>query len=90
MEIMNLALANVTPAQREVLDEKWLSEGIHTQHNNFVPYDQLLDLSRNPSVQQNMIKMEVNGSNKFFYVTPLHGQGWNKEFLPSSYRKNCH
>ncbi|MBN3561492.1 HD domain-containing phosphohydrolase [Aliamphritea spongicola] len=81
MEIMNLALANVTPAQREVLDEKWLSEGIHTQHNNFVPYDQLLDLSRNPSVQQNMIKMEVNGSNKFFYVTPLHGQGWNKEFF---------
>ncbi len=81
MKIINLALANITAEQKLVLNEKWLSEGIHTQHNNFVPYDQLLDLSRNSSEQQSMIRMDVEGSRKFFYVTPLQGQGWNKEFF---------
>ncbi|ABV88978.1 HD domain-containing phosphohydrolase [Shewanella pealeana] len=73
IEIINLALANITPEQRQALRAKWFGEGekqtLSTQGT--VPFEALIDLASEPENQKRLIRREINGVEEFLYVTPL-------------------
>ncbi|ABV35263.1 metal dependent phosphohydrolase [Shewanella sediminis HAW-EB3] len=73
IEVINLALANITPEQTQALRAKWFGEGekqsLSTQGT--VPYEALIDLAREPKNQNQLIRRELNGVEKFIYVTPF-------------------
>ncbi|MGS0674813.1 HD domain-containing phosphohydrolase [Shewanella sp. 125m-1] len=73
IEIINQALANITPAQIKALRAKWFGEGVKQTllTQGTVPFEALIDLAAEPENQQNLIRRELNGIEEFVYVTPF-------------------
>ncbi|MGS0693810.1 HD domain-containing phosphohydrolase [Shewanella sp. 0m-4] len=73
IEIINQALANITPAQIKALRAKWFGEGVKQTllTQGTVPFEALIDLAAEPENQQNLIRRELNGVEEFVYVTPF-------------------
>ena len=73
IEIINLALANITAEQKQALRAKWFGEGEKQSltTKGTVPFAALIDLANNPSEQQRLVQRELNGVNEFIYVTPF-------------------
>ncbi|MCL1146543.1 transporter substrate-binding domain-containing protein [Shewanella marinintestina] len=73
IEIINLALANITPEQKQALQAKWFGEGEkqNLTTKGTVPFAELIDLAKNPSDQQRLVQREFNGVTEFIYVTPF-------------------
>lgn len=73
IDIINLAIEHITPAQRALLEAKWFAQG---EQQNFapqgtVPYEALIELAADPAQQDQLLNMEVNGVEQFIYVTSL-------------------
>lgn len=84
MEVINLALANITPEQTLALRAKWFGEGdkktLSTQ--GAVPFEALIELAASPKEQKRLIQRELNGVEEFIYVTPIGGRSsGEKEYL---------
>ncbi|GIU50067.1 hypothetical protein TUM4438_35010 [Shewanella sairae] len=73
IEVINLALANITIEQKQALRDKWFAGGekqnLTTQGT--VPYEALIDFAKQPSRQRQLIQREINGVKEFLYVTPF-------------------
>lgn len=73
IEIINLALANITQEQIKALRVKWFGEGVKKTllTQGTVPFEVLIDLANEPKDQRTLIRWELNGIEKFIYVTPF-------------------
>lgn len=73
IEVINLALANITPEQNRALRSKWFGEGVKQTllTQGTVPFEALIDIARDPSYQNRLIRRELNGVEEFLYVTPF-------------------
>ncbi|WP_299805636.1 HD domain-containing phosphohydrolase [uncultured Shewanella sp.] len=73
IEVINLALANITPEQTQALRAKWFGEGVKQTllTQGTVPYEALIHLASEPENQKRLIRRELNGVEEFLYVTPL-------------------
>ncbi|MGF1697942.1 transporter substrate-binding domain-containing protein [Vibrio lamellibrachiae] len=67
--LIDLAISNVTKEQRQALDNKWLNRQNIT--DTFVPYAEVVDLTQKPSMQNQMIEHNINGENKYVYITAI-------------------
>ncbi|WP_394201597.1 HD domain-containing phosphohydrolase [Shewanella waksmanii] len=69
--IINAALANINEQQRKVLADKWFAKG---EQNSFkpqgtVPYAELIAIADDPTQQNQLLPIELNGVASFVYVT---------------------
>ncbi|MDX1280075.1 HD domain-containing phosphohydrolase [Shewanella colwelliana] len=74
VEIVNLALNNISAEQIKALRDKWFSEGQKAAPKvveGTVPYKELIEIAANPSLQRMLSVQMINGVEKFVYVTPL-------------------
>ncbi|MCW3171671.1 HD domain-containing phosphohydrolase [Shewanella subflava] len=84
IEIINLAIKNITPAQINALRNKWFSEGQSKAPDlvqGTVPYKQLIDISANPTLQKVLNVLEIDGVERFVYVTPLGHKSAETEYF---------
>jgi HD-GYP domain-containing protein (c-di-GMP phosphodiesterase class II)/ABC-type amino acid transport substrate-binding protein len=74
VDIINLALAQITPAIKKQLDEKW---GVNSQRKNstitngVVPYYQLITLANQPQLHNKLTIHEIDGQSYFVYIKPI-------------------
>ncbi|MCZ4337259.1 HD domain-containing phosphohydrolase [Shewanella colwelliana] len=74
VEIINLALNNISPEQITALRQKWFSEGQKAAPKTVegtVPYKELIDIAASPSLQKRLGVYSIDGVDSFVYVTPL-------------------
>ncbi|MCK8045902.1 transporter substrate-binding domain-containing protein [Shewanella sp. 1CM18E] len=73
IEIINLALANITAEQKQALKDKWFAGGVkqNLTTKGTVPYEALIDIAKQPDSQRKLIQREINGVKEFLYVTPF-------------------
>ncbi|GIU19894.1 MULTISPECIES: HD domain-containing phosphohydrolase [unclassified Shewanella] len=81
IEVINLALANITAEQKQALGAKWFGGGIKQTllTQGTVPYEALIDLAREPKNQNRLIRRDLNGVEEFLYVTPLRAPSAGSE-----------
>ncbi|MGF1754207.1 transporter substrate-binding domain-containing protein [Vibrio makurazakiensis] len=72
VEILNLAIANITPEQKKYLSDKWLNFKRKESKEDMrrVPYVELYELSHLDSAHGRLVKRTVSGLNKYIYLTP--------------------
>ena len=74
VDIINLALAQITPAMKQQLDEKW---GVNDQGkkktvaNGVVPYQQLITLANHPDSHNKLTVQNIANKSYFVYIKPL-------------------
>ncbi|MCL1139396.1 HD domain-containing phosphohydrolase [Shewanella pneumatophori] len=75
IEIINLALANITAEQKQALSAKWFASGKKQDltTKGTVPFAELIELAKAPSKQRKLVQREINGVKEFLYVTPFGG-----------------
>ncbi|MCG9582670.1 transporter substrate-binding domain-containing protein [Vibrio tubiashii] len=78
VDILDKALLAITPEQRTALKEKWLDS--NQWRGTFLPYPELFSASRNPSLYNKMVKIDIDGRQYFIYVTPLLSEQNHNEF----------
>ncbi|WP_394391231.1 HD domain-containing phosphohydrolase [Shewanella woodyi] len=72
IEIINLALANITPEQKEALRLKWIDRTSPQQPMKtmgVVPYQDLIEIGEQSELHQTLQKRLINGVEQFIYVT---------------------
>ncbi|MDN3612922.1 HD domain-containing phosphohydrolase [Vibrio gallaecicus] len=72
VDIINLAIANITPEQRQYLDDKWLNLKNKKAKEDMrrVPYLELYELAHSESTHGQLLKRTVSGVDKYIYITP--------------------
>ena len=84
VEIINLAIKNITPAQFQALSDKWFSHGQKSAPEivqGTVPYKQLIEIAATPNLQKKLNVQKIDGVERFVYVTPLgHAASQNEYF----------
>ena len=78
LEIIQLALDNISLEQQQALHHKWLSR--EALAGKYVPYRELLELSTSTFVNT-MVERHIDGQTVFFYVSPLGDHINSKEYL---------
>ncbi|GIU46870.1 HD domain-containing phosphohydrolase [Shewanella algidipiscicola] len=84
LEIINLALANITSEQVSALEQKWFGDGMEASSNlqqGAVPYKLLIDIANNPSEQQQLKLYSINGEERYVYVAPMHNSRTETEYF---------
>jgi HD-GYP domain-containing protein (c-di-GMP phosphodiesterase class II)/ABC-type amino acid transport substrate-binding protein len=84
IDIINLALRNITPTQTKALRDKWFSEGQFEAPNSVqgtVPYKQLVDIANNPNLHKALTVHNINGVEHFVYVTSLGYLASKREYF---------
>lgn len=67
--IIDLALSQLTPKQRGILDARWIvSPGNPIQQRSTVPYPELLDLAALPALFNSLQRIQLEGREYFVYV----------------------
>ncbi|WP_064792365.1 HD domain-containing phosphohydrolase [Shewanella woodyi] len=72
IETINLALANITPEQKDALKLKWIdssSLGLPMKTMGVVPYKALIDIGSDSKKHNKLHKLMLNGIEHFVYVT---------------------
>ncbi|OEF06686.1 HD domain-containing phosphohydrolase [Vibrio genomosp. F10] len=69
MDAIALAIANVTDKQWQALNKKWLNQKL--KHEALVPYAELMALTEQPALQNQMIEQDINGSAHYLYLAPM-------------------
>jgi len=76
VSLINHALDQVTPAQKDVLKNRWLLTSAKSRHlSSTVPYPELVAMAANPSRQNSLQQVALNDRQQFVFVTPLGGVG---------------
>ncbi|MCJ8301395.1 HD domain-containing phosphohydrolase [Shewanella sp.] len=76
IDIINLAISNITSEQRDALAAKWFAHGELQSFTpqGIVPYEVLIDMAADPKQQNQLISTKINGIEQFIYVTSF-GEG---------------
>ena len=87
IEIINLALANITPEQKKALKLKWIDSSSLRQPMKtmgVVPYKALIDIGADSQQHNKLHKLMINGIEQFVYVTAFaSGQSMLGIVVPS-------
>ena len=69
LDVLNLAIASITPEQLDYLKQKWL-ESDHWR-GTFLPYPEVFQLVKDTSNYNTVVQQSIEGENHFVYVTPI-------------------
>lgn len=77
VEIINLAIANISAEQRAYLEDKWLNPNKKTAKQDMrrVPYLELYEFAHTEALHGQLVKRNVSGIDKYIYITPTREQG---------------
>ncbi|MGF1724718.1 HD domain-containing phosphohydrolase [Photobacterium nomapromontoriensis] len=79
LAVIDKALNSFTEEEITTLNEKWLT--LVAQKGNFVPYSQLVALSRDKTLHNTMVRTTIAGKDRFLFVTPLASKGAQTEYF---------
>lgn len=79
VNIINLAIGAITYEQRNALREKWLDT--NQWRGTFVPYPELYQLSQQSSSLNQINKIELNGENRYLFITEMSSGNHGKEYF---------
>lgn len=79
LAVINQALGDISSEQSIALNQKWLTPV--AQKRSFVPYQQLVTLSRDKQLHNTMVRTQIAGEDRFVFVTALTDKGANSEFF---------
>ncbi|WP_043882996.1 HD domain-containing phosphohydrolase [Vibrio campbellii] len=65
--VIDRAIESITPAQKQVLREKWITS--RQWRGSFVPYPEVYELAMQEDKHQSMNKVMIKGEEKFLYMT---------------------
>ncbi|WP_322803897.1 transporter substrate-binding domain-containing protein [Vibrio alfacsensis] len=71
VEIINLAIDAITPEQRKELREKWFEGRTAESTYTFVPYEELLNFTKDPTFINSVRLESVHGVDKYVFVSKL-------------------
>ncbi|OIQ26230.1 HD domain-containing phosphohydrolase [uncultured Vibrio sp.] len=77
--LINLAVANITEEQWLTLNEKWLNK--RTMQDTMVPYSEVIALVQQPIEQNQMMRVDINGENRYLFLTPMGSSASATEFF---------
>ena len=81
-EIIDLALANITPAQRQALASKWLGNPAQAVGDNgAVPHRELVTLAADPGGHGGMHKVAIADRDHYIYVQEVGGEGRGQDYF---------
>lgn len=82
VEIINLALANITTEQRQALEARWLIDS-NTAHKrtNTVPYAELVTLAENSTGQGKLHRLLLDGEEYFVFIKSLDVETLSEEYF---------
>ncbi|RBW65748.1 phosphohydrolase [Vibrionales bacterium C3R12] len=84
VNIINQALANITPEQKEALKLKWLS-GPETrspkQSDLVVPYAELMEIADQPTQQHKLVLKDIAGESKYIFVSDVGVDVGSEEYF---------
>lgn len=75
VDILNRAIALITPTQKSILAQKWLSlDAINSKNTQqaVVPYAQLLALTEQPLAYGKLLPSTIEGIDSFIYLMPIN------------------
>ena len=81
MPIINMAIRNITPAQRDALKSKWMDNRLLVKGNIMIPYPELLALANQKSVYGNIVERVIDDKERFIYITPIDENDPKGEFF---------
>lgn len=74
LNIINLALANITAEQKSLLMQKWFNND-DKQYNSLlqstVPYQAMLTLAQQAENHNKLVIEDINGQDYYFYISPV-------------------
>ncbi|MBE0364242.1 hypothetical protein PULV_a1840 [Pseudoalteromonas ulvae UL12] len=76
LEIINLAIDNISDEQKEALKQKWLfneQQLNELKHVGVVPYKEVLSLTSNPQNFNHLLQKEINKQNMYLFISQLNG-----------------
>ncbi|MFA5493242.1 MAG: HD domain-containing phosphohydrolase [Porticoccaceae bacterium] len=79
VEIFDLALANISDAQKLALQAKWLGEPPKSMGT--VPYPQLVTLAADSAGQERLARISIAGRDHFAYVQAVGGEGREPDYF---------
>ncbi|MEZ9233506.1 HD domain-containing phosphohydrolase [Vibrio amylolyticus] len=79
LNLINLAIANVTEEQWLLLNEKWLKK--QTRQETMLPYSEIVSLAQHPLEKNQMTKVSINGEDRYLYLTPMGPDGSATEYF---------
>ena len=79
--IFNRAIAQVSSAQKSALARKWFHGMYQSQGMLAVPYSELLDYANDEQLQQKLVKVTINGTSNYVFVTRIGEAGSTDEFF---------
>jgi len=71
VEIINHAIKSITPEQRKELRHKWFEGGAAQSTYTFMPYEELVAFTQDPTFINSVRLVRVNGIDKYVYVAKL-------------------
>jgi HD-GYP domain-containing protein (c-di-GMP phosphodiesterase class II)/ABC-type amino acid transport substrate-binding protein len=82
MDVINLALSQITTEQKRALDQKWLNQtslANKVKKQGVVPYSELITFANEASNFGKLLPLTIDEVNHFLYLTPVNQA--NSEFL---------
>ncbi|MGR6838180.1 HD domain-containing phosphohydrolase [Aliivibrio wodanis] len=85
VNIINRAIESITLEQRKRLENKWynIDEISVSNNDTVVPYLALFELAHASTLQNKLVKREVNGKEKYFFVSQLNNNEFFAVVIPS-------
>jgi HD-GYP domain-containing protein (c-di-GMP phosphodiesterase class II)/ABC-type amino acid transport substrate-binding protein len=83
-QLMDEALAHVTPAQRAALHARWLDRQTQAPKQGAratVPYQQLISMTSEPGALNRMQRLVLDGRDQFVFLTTVGGTGSQPEYF---------
>ncbi len=79
VELINQAIATISPEQKVALQEKWLKP--HQWRGSFAPYPEVYELAIQKDKHDLMNKVTIDGESRFLYLTKLHSTRGTSDYF---------
>ncbi|WP_318470592.1 HD domain-containing phosphohydrolase [Photobacterium leiognathi] len=83
LNIINRAIASLTPLQKQYLQQKWLGTNAEVNRTGVVPYVELIDFAADEAYQNQLIEMNSDDDDFFYYVRDVRRGGHDQIFFAS-------
>lgn len=87
IEIINLALANLTATQKHLLRENWFPSTSQDQRQKSqftVPYEELIQLTKHPGNFNQLTQQKMGDKNQYTFITPLQNNAGSQEYFAAT------
>lgn len=84
IEIINLAMGQLTDVQLQYLRNKWFRDSadeIMRTDSFTVPHSELVEIAKQPLFFDTLIERNINGNSHHLFITPLKENDYGKEFF---------